>query len=207
MDLPLVDTYACDDGTDCPRGQTCCSLPSSTQEAFTCVARAQVGDRCWEEVCEEGGAACPKGLTCRQRGCSREVLAECGPERRRCPAERPLCAYSAQESKCVTVEEAETIGATFNDVPLDVPLGVYSCSKGSDCGPGRKCCATSAGRRTYCATGCDTGNGMRVCTSIADCSEIRALCGRDPECSAALRCTTLEVAPKWVKMCTSVEQP
>ncbi|MGC4094585.1 MAG: hypothetical protein QM756_43050 [Polyangiaceae bacterium] len=201
------ETYACDDGTDCAQGETCCRLPSSWGEAYRCVRRAEVGNTCAWEVCEDGGAACPKGLDCRQQFCTREVRAECGPARKRCPAERPLCLYTAHESKCVNAEEAETAAADFMSLPLEEAAGVFTCSRASDCGGGRKCCATDAGRRTFCAPTCDTGNGMRVCTSVADCTEIRALCGKDPECNGALRCRTLAVAPPWIKMCTTVEEP
>jgi hypothetical protein len=202
---PLSDTYACDDGTDCPRGKTCCGLHSSTQETYECVPRAEVATKCALEACEEGGAACPPGLTCRHQVCLSEIRATCGPQRGRCPREQPFCSYSAQESKCLTEREVETMLLRPSSTRPDEPGGFYQCARASDCGGGQKCCAQQAGRWTYCAPSCDPGNGMRVCTSVADCSELRTLCGNGPDCLAAIQCKTLNVSPPWIKMCTTVD--
>lgn len=206
VDDSLASTYACDDGTDCPRGETCCRLPSSVAEAYACVPRREVASRCGWEVCAEGGAACPQGLTCIDGACSKNVLAECGQAGTRCPAERPLCSYSPEESKCVTVDEGETAQAQWSSSADDVHGGLYSCARDSDCGGDRKCCAADGGRRTFCALGCDTGNGMRVCSSIADCQEIRNLCAGDATCLKAVRCAPQATAASWIKMCTTTDE-
>jgi hypothetical protein len=41
----------CDDGTDCPQGETCCEEWMTGNQRSICVPRAQVNGRCSSELC------------------------------------------------------------------------------------------------------------------------------------------------------------
>jgi len=193
--------YRCDDASDCAAGEACCITQQAAGGDYACIPRARVNQECALEVCEEGGGPCPEGLSCRDGACSGLVRAECGPERKRCPAERPYCSYRRTGSRCVTSEETDPLFVEYGELPRDEPGGIYSCSRTADCAGGQKCCAANGGRVTFCAPTCDTVNGARV----SECTELRAQCGKDAACTAGLRCAPQAVAPPWIKMCAGRE--
>jgi hypothetical protein len=49
----------CDDGLDCPLGQTCCRAFGYRKRV--CVARADVLPSCAAEICFKDSARCPPG--------------------------------------------------------------------------------------------------------------------------------------------------
>lgn len=168
----VTSRYECDDGTDCPQGETCCAVnlmaPESVQDVYACTPR-KAAYACRFEPCEEGGAACPKGYSCRGRACTADVGAECGPARKRCPGDHPVCSYSSNEFKCVTEEEARVLSQEFP--LLQGPGGVYRCYRTSDCPKGGSCCATMGGRSTECGGNCEATTGsVTVCTNRTECA-------------------------------------
>jgi hypothetical protein len=194
-------SFQCDDGTDCPRGETCCESFASAERYYVCAKRS--GD-CKVEVCAAGGAACPKGQSCQGEQCvSNDVRASC-QGRARCPLDRPRCLWRDGSGRCATPKEADA-AAEVMDGPQ--ASGVLRCTVPRDCGGGLACCTSMVAgpAQTHCATGCDLANSMQLCEADDDCRGVApGLCGDLPGCAARVRCTTLEPDPRhpdWLKAC------
>lgn len=128
---------ACDDGLDCPRGETCCSRFIESFGSSTCVARAQVEKECRSELCVEGGAQCPRGTACveisKGQGGTCEPPkgpATCGGEKR-CPTSAPICALTNAGAICVAPGSRE-----YASTPGELR---YECTRQSDCNGGDAC--------------------------------------------------------------------
>jgi len=101
----------CDDGFDCPAGQTCCD---SFFHRRLCVARGKVPAVCSHEVCMRDGARCPAPRSCTAQGesdegiCASPVRPATCSGKRRCPTDKPICA--------LTEERAYVFGEVQHDV-------------------------------------------------------------------------------------------
>src|SRR6185503_1683242 len=100
--VPDADVYFCDDGTDCPAGETCCQNWASAVASYSCSKRRGADTQCRREVCAEGGARCPKGQTCREGTCASPTRAATCGDAGRCPPTRPLCLWSGKVGRCAT---------------------------------------------------------------------------------------------------------
>jgi hypothetical protein len=187
---------ACDDGTDCAQGQTCCNLWGQHFSASTaCVARADVNATCASEICIEGGAQCPAGRTC--QGATATVAGVCdapsGPAtcggRRRCPASAPICAMLPAGPTCVARDSAP-----WRSVPGRLR---FECTLQSDCHAGDTCAyefgEIEHDRGTYCGKWHPAYQGSLVC-------EVGKLepCAGDAECRARMTCHPAPDRPPWM---------
>lgn len=183
----------CDDGTDCPQGETCCEeWLTMGSRSSACVPRAQVNGRCSDELCVEGGARCPPGRTCKLRpGEDSGVCeAEKGPAtcagKKRCPASAPICVNGPHGLACVAHGTPELAAA-----PSDRR---WECTRQSDCNAGDTCFFsfgdTSAEMSTYCGRWSPAYGGTLVCEPG----------GANPcvACSAKYECFPDKDAPPWL---------
>jgi hypothetical protein len=183
--------YACDDGTDCPNGETCCLGFESALEGYVCSKRNGPETNCRLEICAGGGAPCPKGQVCSDGTCrAPDPVATC--EGRRCPSERPLCLYSERGAVCSTWQELQALES-------EVQTAALRCTRRSDCGPEARCCTNALWNATQCLTHCDAANEGEVCTRDADCTGVAGHSGRG-KCRSA-RGGDVASLPAWLKVC------
>lgn len=205
-DGELDGFYACDDASDCSAPLVCCRSFASAAEVFQCAL--PTGD-CSAIVCAEpDGKQCPRGQRCTGTYCNADTRATCVGGQR-CPAVAPYCAWSSSPS-CVDATGAENAAGALLE-PNSPILGVYGCTKPSDCGT-QHCCTsmTNGEKQTRCSNACDAANSMRLCSTRADCKWLAdAYCeGQDAAaCRARLRCeppTTdrPNAVPPWLKVCS-----
>ncbi len=184
--------HACDDGTDCPNGQTCCVSFASAVYSQVCSARRGPGHDCRLEVCAEGGARCPRGQVCTDSVCrAPDRAATCGAAGR-CPTTRPLCLWSETNTLCTSYEafDAEQTGGQ---------QALLTCTRPSDCGPGTQCCTNALWNATQCLTNCDSANNLELCTTAADCTTFAGASRKGGQCLAHADATSL---PPWLKFCS-----
>ena len=199
--------YACDDASDCTAPKTCCRSFASAEEVYSCEAP---GGACAAVVCSEpDGTRCPRGQRCSQGYCQAETQATCAGEKR-CPTDTPYCLWGGTPT-CVDERAAEMAVASLQPGDTNA-LGVYTCTKPSDCGT-QQCCTdmTYAAGLTRCSHACDAVNGMLLCSRDSDCNaRARAWCGDNAACRRAVRCVTLDAdrtgkRPPWMKVCRQLE--
>lgn len=182
----------CDDGFDCPDGETCCTTFGAFRRV--CVKRAEVGALCLAEVCLEGGAKCPPGRVCSaQDGQEGSCEAPDGPAtcagKRPCPAGRPICVVADEGPRCVAEGTPE-----HDAVPGSRR---YRCTRQSDCHLGDTCQYVFGeidhAFRTYCGSYARGFMGSAVCDPTvpppcapgdADCADLNRC--HAPEPGAAL---------------------
>jgi hypothetical protein len=190
-----VAGFACDDGTDCPKGMTCCSRfdPPSLDELSACVARKDVVRACRAELCDPAGAACPPGQTCVVGDDGGSCEPPKGPAtcagRRPCPADKPICAVSAKGAACVAKGSPE-----YAAVPGDRR---YECTRDSDC-HGGDLCSFAFGEiehetGTYCSKYSFGMMGTKVCDPKGP-----SLCGADAACRKSHACVASEPLLPWL---------
>lgn len=199
--------WACDDASDCPHGQSCCQTFAS---ATTWVECAEPTGNCALELCVEGeGAPCRPGLTCHNGAClPPKKSASCGPGLT-CPSSLPVCLYEAGKAVCIDEETARA----RNEVADPPVIGIYACTRPSDCGGSWKCCTSMSfgAIRTGCSHACDITNTMVVCQSDRDCKPmVEAGCQGDMDCAKSIRCRPAVsvhdpgfrgAIPSWLKVC------
>jgi hypothetical protein len=199
---PAEVRYFCDDGTDCPQGETCCLGFESAIENYVCTKRRGPETNCRMEICAEGGARCPKGQVCLEGTCkSAERRATCG-DQGPCPKERPLCLWSGRAATCGTYEEYERAAKT------QPALVALRCTRPSDCGPEARCGTNALWNSTRCLTNTDEANEGKVCASDADCSNAEA--SRSVETPRKGKCVSVRgmagtPLPPWLNVCTYAE--
>ncbi len=190
---------ACDDGTDCPQGQTCCNVwGEHFSQTTKCVARADVNATCAAEMCMPrgaGGALCPNGRSCEGATTTQEgrCMAHAGPAtcggRQKCPASAPYCVAMATGTACVAKDSAAWKAVRGERR--------FECTLQSDCSAGDTC-AYEFGEiehetATYCGKWHPAYQGSLVC-------EVGKLepCGGDAACRAMMFCHPRSGGPKWM---------
>ena len=185
--------FACDDGTDCPAGETCCQrwIDVGTPGSV-CVRRAEDG-ACSAELCLPGGARCPPGRTCTSQ--SPDEPGDCeaprGPAtcagRRRCPAEAPVCVEHQGKLACAAPGSAIWKEARAR----------WQCTLPSDCNAGDTCFFAFGDdgheMRTYCGRYTPSYRGTMACDPRGP-----SPCGKDAACRAAYTCTRDSDDPPWL---------
>jgi hypothetical protein len=199
---PLQDGgYRCDDGTDCPQGETCCMSFASASTLVACTTRNR---DCPAEMCEEGGARCPAGQTCRDGLCRVASRASCGKQV--CSLEKPLCIWG-KDAKCGDGADAERIETAKADGGAADDTGIYASTKRTDCRT-QMCCTGALGPdRTFCANQCDLANNQIVCDRDTDCASVNAAYCSGASCA---KCRKPEAErssglPPWMKFCAMGE--
>jgi hypothetical protein len=171
---------ACDESSDCGKGERCCGGRVGRDEdgiAVRCVPAAEC-DKPWDrglggpparEVCTRGGRCDKPDTTCLPNGecVSSTARAACGPEGA-CPAATPWCLW----------DEAKGRGECIQRGAWHTAPGVFECDEPADC-PGTRCCAGD--HRSFCATECDPAVGRlpQLCREASTCG---ARGGREPSC-------------------------
>lgn len=193
--------YACDDGTDCPDGETCCiEFENQSFGAHTCVPRGNVNSQCVVEICLKDGARCPKGRTCVEGSSNYSTdtavegvcvaprgRATCAGKKR-CPAEKPICVSTATGLQCT---------AEGSDVYKSASGGKrYECTLQSDCNAGETCQASfgeAPDVATFCGSYSMAFRGSLICEPNDP-----DFCGRNKECLSNWACPHSEGDPPWV---------
>jgi len=191
--------FECDDSSDCAAGSTCCELH---MEGGYCQPReGNAPPRyCNEELCiPNAGAPCPTGEACVTpctdglcpSYCETSPLrATCAPGKR-CEEQVGLCLWTYATATGQCVDPANRV-ALIERADEDESIGVFACTKPSDCAPMMRCCTSRslATRGTFCQPASELANGTFLCTSDADCRKgmqepfTRARCvlaSRDPD--------------------------
>jgi hypothetical protein len=186
------EVYFCDDGTDCPAGETCCQNWVTAQKSYSCTKRRGPESECRLEICAESGARCPKGQACVEGACRAPHRTATCDKVGRCPSSRPICVWSQKGAHCATWEEFDTEMAVIESAAL-------RCTERGDCGPEARCCTNSLWNATQCLTNCDAANNGDVCTSSADCT---TLAGKPMQGNCVPVRDDIQTLPAWLKVCS-----
>jgi hypothetical protein len=192
-----VARYACDDGFDCPDGETCCQpFDYPSRGTTTCVRRAEVSSTCSAEICMQGGAKCPGRSTCTAQSPAEEGACafEKGPAtcegKKLCPGDKPICIMNKSKKL-----ECTTMGSdAFNAVPS---THRWQCTRNEDCHGGESCSyafgEVDHDLETYCANYSPPFAGTQVCDPTGP-----SPCGKDAECLKTYQCSRNPDGPKWM---------
>lgn len=187
--------YACDEASDCARGEACCLSFASALDRYACTRRSGNDADCRLEVCVEGdGAPCPTGQVCKDGVCQAPARVATCEGGQRCPVDAPVCVFSGGAGRCASALEARA-------TPHDGAYASLYCSKPSDCGVGARCCTNALWNGTACFTNCDTANNGQLCTSDRDCRGL-ALSAEQLRCLPAQGNEAASALPPWVRLCT-----
>lgn len=151
----------CDDSTDCPAGQVCCSQWLwSGAGMFECIPGPATGDsvcdyaeRCAGDSCATRGTACVGG-ECRLAN----PRIKCGGVV--CGKEAPVCCMRAFEGPATCERDCKPANEESQAFE-------FECSSSAGCPPGASCQAGMFG--SFCAQMVDTANAVTLCESDADC--------------------------------------
>lgn len=152
----------CDDSTDCPTGQVCCSQWLwSGAGLLACLPASAAGDqvcdyheRCSEDTCRTRDTHCVKN-ECRRV----DALATCNGVA--CTAEKPVCCQRGFQTAPTCERDCEP--ASEEDRVFE-----FECSRSGHCPAGAWCMSGMFG--SYCAKSVDYGNAVMLCESDGDCA-------------------------------------
>jgi len=208
---------ACDDGSDCTEGRTCCAASEVTRHRRTRCIEPDVadGEACIMQACVEGaGAPCPKAQACRDGFCRPQIppRASCLAGGARCPADRPVCTFAAGRGTCIARAAQPT---SLSPVAVAPTASYLECTKRSDCGAGMTCCAIRDGAigdeilETECRRTCGTPPlPEAVCETSADCPEglVTGVAGGMRRRTCRKRAAS-PAQPSWIGQCRYVGDP
>ena len=198
------EVFECDEGSDCPTGSICCS-----QHMGGGFCEPRVGNApplyCNSQLCvPDAGAPCPKGTTCEASGdatpgvCVHPVRATCAPGKR-CSAEAGYCVwtYATASGQC---------GGSVDEDALEAGrIGVFRCTKTSDCGAAMRCATDTQSytRGTFCAPATEPANSYYVCDTDAQCRSVMEGSARRARCVSVLRDEDFKdnKFPPWMSIC------
>ncbi len=151
----------CDDSTDCPSGQACCSQWLwSGASLLECIAVSpsgesvcDYGERCVADSCVTRGTRCGDG-ECRRT----DARVKCAGVV--CGKDAPVCCQRGFEGKPACERDCKAAGE-------DSRAFEFVCSGPDGCPAGTTCQAGMFG--SYCARLVDTANAVTLCESDADC--------------------------------------
>jgi len=150
----------CDDSSDCPRGEACCSGAVWGDAGYSaCLPLGPDGSSPCElaERCREGLPCAIAGSVCRNGACAlAEVALACGAGR--CTAAAPVCCHEADGATSCVAHGDERCSPERGRYPME-------CRSPADCPLGMACC--SGYGTTYCAGSCI--NCGLACVTDADC--------------------------------------
>jgi len=206
---PLIDqaeyAFICDDGSDCAAGSICCAHHNGGGYCEPRVGNAPPRD-CNEELClPDVGAPCPTGEGCQidegdTQGYCRmsSKRATCAPGKQ-CSAESGVCVwtYATKSGRC---------GGPIDDEALEAGrIGVFECTKPSDCTAGMRCSTSSQNytRGTFCSRATELGNSTYLCDTDAQCRSALQEPFTRAKCVSVLHNTYLEDPrfPPWMFVC------
>lgn len=164
----------CDESSDCPASQRCCSGRTDDGNLTACVTPARCA-RYWDrpggfmipaqEICRNGGSCKGQGLVCipatRERSVSGGQCVSATARVADCPAEKPWRFWDAETKQAECIPRGPWLRED----------GVLECDDHADC-PGGMCC--SSGRGTFCsAAECDPGLAYAgiTCRTAKDCGK------------------------------------
>jgi len=177
-----ADSFACDDGTDCPAGETCCQR-FANMGGSACVRRDDVSSTCQRELCLRDGARCPPGRTCTSTGGDEpgDCKAPSGPAtcggRTRCPPSAPVCVSREGKLACAARGSPAWKAATAR----------YECTLQSDCNAGDTCSFAFGEYEPEATSYCSRYSSGYMGTLVCDPRD-PGLCGNDAACRAAKPC-------------------
>lgn len=173
----------CDDGLDCPDGETCCTLFGYGQR--TCVARGDVLSVCQAEICMEGGARCPSGRTCTAKGNTEGRCVAGEPQatctgKRRCSKDKPVCAIIQGAATCVAKGSAE-----YESVRGSAR---YQCTRQEDCNAGDTCYYSYGDVEHEASTFCGSYSRAHMGSLVCDTTAPSRCKKGDKECEELNQC-------------------
>ncbi len=182
---------ACDEASDCGKGEVCCGHGGLGPLRTWCDAP----EKCDATVvCLPGSAECPKGFHCGGRWLSYAHSQRCvwdGPKSVSCGAEKcsgetPICEREVASSS----RNSPTFGRTkcVASAASTDTARAFECSSRADCGGKQICCGSPFG------SAC---NGS--CSTYFPGPE--TLCASDRECKKGERCVAGEDLPPGLRLC------
>jgi hypothetical protein len=206
---PLVEqaeyAYACDEGSDCAAGSLCCAHHMGGGYCEPRVGNAPPRD-CNAELClPDAGAPCTAGERCLvdqdsvQGYCAISTTqATCAPGKR-CSSDTGVCVctYATKSGHC---------GGPIDDEALDAGrIGVFQCTKPSDCGTGMRCHTSTQAyaRGTFCSPATELANSTYLCDTDAQCRNAMQEPFKRAKCVSVLHNKYLEDPnfPPWIFVC------
>lgn len=182
---------ACDEASDCGKGEVCCGQATLGPLRTWCVA----ADKCDATlVCLPGSAECPKSFHCERRWASYAHSLRCvwdGPKSVACGGEKcsgktPICQWDLAS----TSPRSPTSGRTqcVASRSSDENARAFECSSRADCGGTQICCGSPHG--SACSGSCATYfPGPET------------FCASDRECKKGERCVAEGELPPGFRVC------
>ena len=155
------ELYLCDDSTDCPEGQVCCSQWLwSGAGLLACLPASEAGDQVcdYHERCA-GDTCRTRDTHCVKNECHRvDALVTCSGVA--CSGDRPVCCQRGFQTPPTCERDCEP--ASEEDRVFE-----FECSRSEHCPPGAWCQSGMFG--SYCAKSIDFANAVMLCESDGDC--------------------------------------
>lgn len=170
--------YECDEGSDCPPGSACCESHMGGGYCQPRVGGAPAHS-CVAELClPDVGASCPAGEICVVNPNAEIHLGNCEtrPVRATCTHGK-RCSASAGAYVWTHATARGVCSASVDEEALDAgTIGVFGCTRPSDCGSGQRCCTSAQDSRR--------GAG---CQPTRELASSMLLCSRDVDCQSSMQ--------------------
>jgi len=199
--------FECDDGSDCAAGSVCCALHMGGG-----YCQPQFGKApplyCNAELCiPDAGAACRSGESCVtpctdglcESYCATRPLRATYAPGKQCEQGALVWTYATAMGTCVGFPELEALYETASD---DDRIGIFECTRPSDCAPAMRCVAAGP-RGTVCQPAGELANMTYVCNTNAECRKGMQEPFTRAKCELAARNQDYQDFhyPPWVSVC------